>query len=386
MDPNPSHEELQGQFPTLAEYIYANHAAISPWPRKTALAVQRFAEKNYRLGPLAYPEWLQTDRQLRGLCADMLNAASPDDIALLKNTSEGINLLANGIDWESGDNIVSTANEFISNRLPWQALAGRGVELRRIDVRGEMHPEQALLAAMDKRTRLLCISSVQWADGFRLHLERLGEACRASGTIFFVDAIQHFGALRLDVRAGCVDAMCAGSHKWQLGPEGMAVFYCHPALRESLSLSQWGWHMLERPFQFDVPGRAPVSKARRYEAGSPSRIGQVALYASLGLLHSYGVERVERDVLANTGRLLDGLAATAGLTVTSDTAPERRSGIVSFACRHLEPDAFVARLREAGVLATRRGASIRLSPHFYQPPAQIDALLQAVEHVAREAQ
>lgn len=384
MDPHPSHAELHRRFPILADVIYANHASISPWPRETALAVQRFADRNHRLGPLAYPEWLQTDQRLRELCANMLNAASPDDIALLKNTSEGINLIANGIGWHPGDNIVSTANEFISNRLAWEALASRGVELRRVDVRGEERPEQALLAATDERTRLLAVSSVQWSDGFRLLLEPLGEACRARGIVFFVDAIQHFGALRLDLRAACVDAMSAGSHKWQLGPEGMAVFYCRPELRERLSLSQWGWHMLEQPFRFELPGREPVGGARRFEAGSPNRMGQVALHASLALLNEHGLERVEHEVLANSGRLMSGLNEIPGLTVTSDTAPERRSGIVSFSCRRLSPDVFVARLREAGVLAIRRGAAIRLSPHYYQPSSQIDALLQAVERIARE--
>jgi selenocysteine lyase/cysteine desulfurase len=379
----PTPAELIAQFPLLNKLIYVNHATLTPWPRVTQRAVQRFARLNHEQGPMVYREWMDNADRLRALIARMLNAPAAADIALLKNTTEGVNIVANGIDWRSGDTIVTTVADFPSNRLPWEALASRGVKLRCVDVRREADPEAALLDAMDDRTRLLALSSVQWSDGFRLQLKSLGAACRAAGVLFFVDAIQHFGALRVDVSADQVDILSAGSHKWQMGPEGMGVFYCRDQVRERLHLVQHGWHALENRFAFDEPGRPMDASARRFEAGTPSRIGQVALYASLRLLEQTGLDYVEESVLANSARLLSGLGSMPGVSVTSAIEPERRSGIVSFKVKGLAVDELLARLRRADVIAIRRGDCARLSPHYYQRDLQIDALLERIEESVR---
>jgi selenocysteine lyase/cysteine desulfurase len=378
--PDPSVD----QFPNLERGIHADHAAISPWPRATLEAVRQFAQESTHQGVRAYPGWLARERRLRECVARMLNAASAADIALLQNTTEGVCIVANGIDWQEGDNVVTAAGEFPTNRLAWEALQQRGVQLRPVDIRAADDAESALIGSMDRRTRVLAVSSVQWQDGFRLQLDRLGRACRAAGALFFVDAIQEFGALQIDVRGSAIDCLAAGAHKWQMGPEGIALFYCRPEVRTRLDLARHGWHMLEKPYRFDLADRAPAATARRFEPGSPNMLGQAALSASLGVLNDAGMAEVERLVLANSRELAAGIDAIPGLGVVSITAPERLSGIVSFRHRKLDPPRLLERLGALGVTAAWRADAVRLSPHYYQHGAPLGRLLEAIETIVKQ--
>lgn len=374
-DPRPGGEDA---FPILAHCHYVNHAAISPWPARVARAVQAFADEASQQGALGYRHWLARESALRERLAGFLGAASAEDIALLKNTSEGVSLFAAGVALAPGDNIVIPAGEFPSNRLPWLAQRHRGAEVREVAVPRDGDPEQALLEAVDAGTRVLAVSSPHWADGFRLDLERLGEHCRRRGVLFFVDAIQHLGMLPMDARAAHIDGLAADAHKWLLGPEGIAVFYTSTRAREELRLQQHGWHMLERPFDFDAPDRATVSGARRFEAGSPNSLGQAALHEALGVLLEVGITNVARRVLANTEQLADGLAGIAAVRCTAHPDAQRRSAIIGFEPLAQPLKEVYGGLKSEGVVAAIRGRCIRLSPHFYQGDIEMEAVLDAV--------
>lgn len=367
------------QFPILKHGLYFNHAAIGPWPRCTAEAVQNFADENMRQGSAAYRDWIARENALRQSLVDLTGAASTDDIALLKNTTECISVVAFGLDWKPGDNVVLPRGEFPSNRLPWLAQAARGVEIREVDIRTAEHAETALLEAMDQNTRLLTVSAVQWNDGFRLDLQVLGDACRDKEVLFFVDAIQQLGALPLDVEACRIDFLAADAHKWLLAPEGIAVFYCRDSARPQLQLLQQGWHMFEHPWKFERDDWTPALGAKRFEAGSPNSIGQAALNASVNLLLDYGMENVGRRVLANTDYLIQNLETLPGVRISSPKAVERRSGIVSFTHQALSVHALHRELTQAGASVAVRGDSIRLSPHFYQGEKQLVELLEILQ-------
>lgn len=375
----PTVDELREEFPSLDRWTYANHAAVSPWPTTARRAVEAFAAANHADGPESFPRWLANESDLRARYARLVNAAGPEDVSLVANTTEGISIVAEGLDWRAGDNVVTAKGEFPTNRLPWAALEARGVGLRIVDLHATATPEQALLAAMDERTRVLAVSSVQWNDGFRLRLGELGPACRDAGVLFFVDAIQQLGALRLDVTADAVDCLAAGSHKWQLGPEGSGLFYCRSAWRERLRPLKHGWRMFERPFAFHETDREPAPDGRRFEPASPNTLGQVALNAALSLQERYGPDWIEARVLANTDRLLRGLDAIDGLRVVSDRRAERRSGIVALAPDRVGERELVSRLAEDRIVAVGRQGLVRLSPHFYQDAAVIDRLLEGIE-------
>jgi selenocysteine lyase/cysteine desulfurase len=377
---NPDRIEslLANQFAADDSRCYLNHAAISPWPLCASDAVKAFAAENFQRGPEDYRDWVQRENQLRRDLAKLLNAASAADIALLKNTTEGICTVAFGLEWHAGDNIVLPLDEFPSNRLPWQAQAGRGVEVRQVDIRAAEDAEAALLDAMDEHTRLLAVSAVQWTDGFRLDLPRLGQACRERDVWFFVDAIQQLGALQLDVSAAAIDFLAADAHKWLLGPEGAAVFFTTAEARSQLQPMQLGWHALANPWSFSNETTLTQS-ARKFEAGSPNSLGQVAMHASLGLLLDIGPAEVERRILANTARLMDGLADIRGVEIVSRQEAGRRSGIVSF--RHAGKPVIELHdeLQQRGLRCSLRNHAIRLSPHCYQDASVMERVLALIE-------
>ena len=369
---------IREQFPILGQGLYLNHAAIAPWPRCTTDAVQTFATENALKGPGGYRDWILREKELRRMLARLTGAKSEDDIALLKNTTEGISLVAWGLDWQAGENIVLPRGEFPSNRLPWLAQSAHGVEVREVDIRAE-NAENALLEAMNAHTRLLSVSAVHWNDGYRLDLELLGEACRSRGVLFFVDAIQQLGALAMDVEACHVDFLAADAHKWLLGPEGIAVFYCRASARPHLRLMQQGWHMFDNPWNFHRKEWEPSTSAKRFEAGSPNSMGQAALHASLYLLLQTGMEQVSGRILQNTEFLINALSLNPGLHITSCTEPERRSGIVSFTHESILSKTLNTRLAESGVTCAVRDNSIRLSPHFYQDQTDLAEFMQILE-------
>jgi selenocysteine lyase/cysteine desulfurase len=370
---------LRKQFPTSETMHYANHAAISPWPRVTADAVSQFARENAESGPMKYGQWMLNETRLRRRLATLLNAHSPDDIALLKNTSEGVSTVAAGIDWRAGDNLVIPEGEFPSNHLAWQNLQNKGVEVRTVPILEAFDPESALLDAMDERTRLLTVSAVQWDHGLRLDLKRLGRQCRNGDTLFFVDAIQQMGALGIDVQDACIDFLAASAHKWLLGPEGIAVFYCHENCRNHLELSQFGWRMTDNPFELANPNRPHSLSARRFEAGSPNMVGQAGLNASISLFEDIGMQTVEKMVLQNTDRLLDGLGKLEGVKIISRQEPERRSGIVSFTVTGKDPALLRKRLAANKLYVAERNRMVRISPHFYQAGPCLEDMLNTLE-------
>jgi len=225
------------RFELEPELIHLNHAAVAPWPTRTREAVEAFARENASQGSLNYPRWLETESRLRTDLGRLINARA-DDIALLKNTSEALSVVAHGLRWQVGDRIVISNEEFPSNRIVWESLQGQGVRVMEVDLRAAPSPEDALIAACDTHTRLLAISSVQYASGLRVDLERLGRFCREHDILFCIDAIQSLGALRLDVQAINADFVMADGHKWLLGPEGVALFYSTPAPRLAQS-TRW---------------------------------------------------------------------------------------------------------------------------------------------------
>ena len=374
--------ELQwdDEFPQDPAICYLNHAAVAPWPKRAAEAVTAFAQENLHRGATDYPRWIQLEHQLRGQLQTLLNAPSKGDIALVKNTSEALSLVAMGLDWAAGDEILISDQEFPSNRIPWQALEGRGVTVRQVSLDGD-DPEAALIAAMGPATRLLSISSVQYASGLRMDLVRLGQACRERNILYCVDAIQSLGALPFDVQAIDCDFAMADGHKWLLGPEGLGVFYCRRTARERLKLLQFGWHMVEAMGDYDREDWVPASTARRFEPGSPNTLAQHALSASLELLLEVGERRIQQALQQRTAYLLQSLGCLPGMRILSPATPERRAGIVTFRVDGCDTDWLFQQLKEAGVVCAARGGGIRWSPHFYTPQEVLDRALDILGNI-----
>ena len=362
---------------------YLNHAAISPWPRRTVAAVQAFAASLGRTGSKDYPRWVATEQRLREHLAALIGAASPADIALAKSTSEALSFVAQGLDWEPGDNVVGIAQEFPSNRIVWEALAERGVTYRQLDLSASAEPEADLLALCDDRTRLCAVSWVQYARGLRLDLARLGNGLRERGVLFCIDGIQGLGALPFDLAEIPADFVAADGHKWMLGPEGLALFWVRPALRESLRLTQHGWHMVEHLGDFDRQDWQPAQSARRFEAGSPNMLGIHALEASLSLLLEVGMDAIGAAIAERSARLVE-FVDRHGLELLTPRAPERRAGIVTFRVPGVDSQTLYRTLMQRDLMCASRGGGIRFSPHAYTPMEQLDEAIERTLAAAAE--
>jgi selenocysteine lyase/cysteine desulfurase len=326
---------------------------------------------------------MRVEQELREQLAQLIHAPGAADIALLKSTSEGLSLIAGGLDWAAGDNVVSLAGEFPSNRIPWEALSSQGVALRLAPLDGDFDdPESRLFALCDERTRLLSVSSVQYTTGLRLDLDRIGAFCRERGILFCVDAIQSLGALSFDVQACGADFVVADGHKWMLGPEGLALFYCRAELRERLRLQQFGWHMVEHRGDYDRLDWQPATDARRFECGSPNMLGIHALHASLSLLLEVGIEYVARQILRNTDYLYE-LYELSGFETLSPKATLQRSGIASFRVPNQDMARLHGALMQKGVICALRGGGIRFSPHFHTGSDHLERAVALVREFAK---
>ena len=373
---------IASEFPQDPDLVYLNHAAVSPWPRRSADTLIEFAQEIIHTGAEQYKRWEAREDVLREQLRKLINAPSTDDIALLKNTSEAISVVAAGIKWQAGDNIVSTNEEFPSNRIPWEVQEARGVNLKKVAVQGE-DPEGELIAACDENTRLMTISSVQYGSGLRLDLERLGAFCAENDILYCVDAIQSIGAYHFDVQAMKADFVMADAHKWMLGPEGLALFYCKDTVREQLELHQYGWHMVEHAGDYDREEWQVAASSKRFECGTANMIGTFALSASLSLIDEVGIEVIEKRILDKADYLHSQLEHHPNMEFVSRHDRKLRSGIVNFRLGQGEQKALHSQLMRNRVICAHRFGGIRFSPHFYTTRGRLDQALAILDSCLR---
>lgn len=368
---------LADEFPLEPSLCYLNHAAVAPWPTRTAEAVKRFGHENNHWGATHYRDWLKIEKLLREQCRHLLNADCTDDIALVKNTSEGLSMVAYGLPWQAGDNLIISDEEFPSNRIVWESLRTKGVSVREVSLKGS-NPEADIIAAVDQHTRLISLSSVQYASGFRLHLEPIGQFCQRNNILFCVDAIQSLGALPFDVQTVQADFVIADGHKWLLGPEGLALFYSSPQGRAQLALNEYGWHMVEAAGDYTNRSWAVAQSARRFECGSPNMLAIHALSASMSLLLEFGIDQVHARLEANVRYLIEKLLAHGQLELLSTTQTSRLAGIVTFKHPAIDSERLHQQLMDQHIICAHRGGGIRFSPHFYTPKEVLDRAVQAI--------
>ncbi len=369
------------QFPVVKNLIHLNHAAVGPWPRRTGDAVKAFMQQNVDYGSRDYEQWLAVEKKLRHNLATLINATSADEIALVKNTSEGLSFVAYGLDWNKGDNVVGIRQEFPSNRFVWDSLVEQGVEFRKLDLDTCDDPEQALFDLCDERTRLISISAVQYYNGFRMDLQRIGEFCRAHDILFCVDAIQHLGALPLDVQTIQADFVIADGHKWMLSAEGLGLFYVRQAVMPRLRVLQFGWHMADSLSDYRVQSFTLDKTARRFECGTPNMLGIHAFNASIELLLETGLQNIGARVLGNSRFLIQQLSTIKPVRLLTDSSDARLSGIVTFSVTGRDDNEVYKTLSEQQVLCAQRGG-IRISPHFYTPRAQLQQVVEMVKSLS----
>jgi selenocysteine lyase/cysteine desulfurase len=372
---------IDPEFPLDENIVHLNHAGVAPWPKRTAQAVRQFAIENMRMGSRRYVRWLQTEDALREQLRWLINARSKNDIALLKNTSEALSVVAFGIPWGKRDNVVTSLQEFPSNRIVWQALEQRhGVEVRVADLDSAPNPEDALIQKIDDHTRLVAVSSVQYSNGLRMDLSHLGAYCHSHDVLFCIDAIQSLGSVPFDSQEIHADFVVADGHKWMMGPEGIALLYCSPDYFEQLQLNQYGWHMVENRDDFEHLDWRPAKDARRFECGSPNNLGIHALHASLSLVEEHGIERIHQRICDNV-QYIHKRINELGLECLTPIPQHRRAGILTFRHRLKDNSLIYSQLQQRGVLCAFRSGGIRFSPHFYTPHKAIDRAIDILKAI-----
>lgn len=364
--------ELRRECPVTARWAYFDHAAVAPLTERARRTLVEWAADLAESGLVHDSDRVRRIEEVRRLAAQLLNA-DPLDLAFIKNTSEGIGIVAEGLRWRAGDNVVTAEDEYPANLYPWMNLAEHGVELRRVPSRDGRLLLDDLLAAMDDRTRLVSLSFVEYASGFRNDLLSLGQMCRDKGVLFFVDAIQGLGVLPLDVRQTPVDFLAADGHKWLLGPEGAGLFWIRRELVEQLHAVGVGWNSVIDSRNFGNVAFRLKPHAGRWESGSLNVGGILALGSSLELLLAVGVESLAQRVLFLTDYLCER-CRQVGLTVYSSRRPGEASGIVSLIVPG-DARVVVRRCRDAGIVVNQRAGRLRVSPHAYNSTEELDRLL-----------
>jgi cysteine desulfurase/selenocysteine lyase len=376
LDATPAlHLRYREDFPVTRELIYLNHAAVAPLCRRAAQAMKDLTEDACFYGSLHYGDWMDVYSGLRTAAARLLNA-SPDEIAIVKNTSEGVATVASGFNWESGDRVVAFEEEFPANYYPWRRLESRGVKVSWLSI---YDPIEKIAEAI-RGARLLAISFVNYLSGFRVDLRKIGELCREHDCFFFVDAIQGMGAFPIDVEDCYIDALAADGHKWMLGPEGNGILYVRRRWLDSIEPVEFGWTNPASYADYSSRDMTLRPDAGRYECGTLNTVGCFGLKAAIEFLLEVGVENI-RDSVLNLADQLEQGVREKGYEVMVGRTSATGSGIVSFRHPHADSRAVVSELKRAGILGAPRQGWVRLSPHFYISPEDIDAVLSALPTV-----
>jgi cysteine desulfurase/selenocysteine lyase len=369
--------EIRTLFPVTERYAYLNHAAVAAPPRPAVEAMTRYLAKRELSGSGALPNWDSQMEGIRQLSARFVGGHR-DEIIFTGSVSHGLNIVAAGLDWHPDENVICAETEFPANVYPWTNLQRRGVEVRFAPARGGRILVENVAALMDRRTRLVAISAVEFGTGYRNDLDALCALCQEREVYLCVDGIQGLGALQFSVEDTPVDFVATHAAKWMLGPIGAGFLYVRRALLSRLDPVMAGWRsVVDRDdyYRYDSPLR---DNGERFEPGSLNVVGLLGMAAALELLLSVGLDTIEDRILALTDFLIAGLEAR-GCQITSPIAHRReRSGIVCFQHPGMASDELAERLQAADVVVSLRGNVIRVSPHFYNTEADLGRLLDVL--------
>lgn len=371
-------ETLRALFPVTERAVYLNHAAVSAPPIPTIQAIQSYLSDVSQNGSLNFRNWLAVKERARGLLASMLGAR-PEQVAFVRNTSDGLSTVANGLAWRPGDNIVTFRNEFPSNVYPWlRARDAYGIEVRMCEEREGRVDVEDLLRLIDARTRIVTISHVQYATGFRADLERIAKAARAHDALLVVDVIQSLGVVPVDVESQLIDVAAGACHKWLVTPEGVGFLYLSDRARERIQPTLVGWISVPNPEDASNFEQGWNKGTLAWETGTGPAGLIYGLEASLKLLTEIGVPVIQSHLEALTDHLCERLQGTEYQVISSRQAADK-SQIVSIRHRgSLSPMDLFIHLKKENVVTAPRGQGLRIAPHLYNTLEEIDQLVASL--------
>ena len=373
-------ESIRKEFPVREELVFFDHARVAPLPERVRKVVTGFVNDATHYGTAHYETWIGEISRARKNFARLINARS-DEVAFVKNTSEGLAIVANGLDWKLGDNVVIPDIEFPANVYPWWNLKRMGVETRMVrSVEGRILFDD-LVRQVDARTRLISISSVECNSGFRCNLNRIGAFCKDKGILFCVDAIQSLGILPMDVKRDHIDFLSADGHKWMLSVEGLGGFYISKEVLEKVYPVTVGWGNMVNATDFMNYEFNFKPNAQRFEEGSLNTMSIHAFGAALDLLLETGIENIENRVMALGDSIIEQLNQR-GLRIFSSTHQEERSGNISFEMNQDTSQLYEWMLKNKVKLTVRDGL-VRVSPHFYNSEDEVSRFFDQLDEFSK---
>ena len=378
-------DELRAQFPITQHSVYLNHAAVSPPPISTLQAIETQLRDVSSNGSVHYRSWLAVKEQTRQKLASLLGARA-EQVAFVRNTSDGLSTIANGMSWHSGDNIVTYRNEFPSNVYPWLRVQNSlGVELRICEDRDGRIDIEELTSLVDKRSRIIAISHVQYASGYRSDLERLGRVARGHDALLVVDVIQSLGVIPIDVEAELVDVAAGAGHKWLLTPEGLGFLYMSDRARERIEPTLVGWTSVPNPEDYNNFSQGWNKGSLAWESGTAPTCLFYGLGASLDLLMEIGTGTVS-EYLGNLTDYLCDLLEVSDYKVISSRAKKEKSQIVSIRNnRGIPAMRLFQNLRKQNIITAPRVAGLRIAPHVYNTTQDIHYLVDVLSSLSKNA-
>jgi cysteine desulfurase / selenocysteine lyase len=369
--------EARALFPICDQHIHFNHAGVAPMSVRVRAAVEHVTQVMSEEG-YSSDEYGETLEDLRAQLGRLVGV-DPDQVSITRGTAHGISLLARGLDWKEGDNLVGARLEYPANLFPWMAARERGVEVRLVEPEAGRVTPEAVLSLVDGRTRVVALSFVEFWNGYRVDLAEIGEECRKRGVILAVDGIQGLGVLPFDLEGMKADFVASGAGKWLTGPPGVGFTAWRPELLERIDPLLVGTGSMEDRLAYFKPVFEYSRTARKFEESAISWLDIAAFGAAIGLLLEVGVDVIAERVLGLTDRLASGLVERGYRIVEPwPREPEESSGIVSFNREGTTEVEILRDLTAAGVITRTHRDFVRLSPHFYNTEEEVDRVLEVL--------
>jgi len=369
---------IRSLFPITGNFVYLNHAAVSPPPSTAVQAINSQLHDVSFNGSLNFRSWVATKERTRRYISDMINARA-EQIAFMRNTSDSLSSIANGYRWKAGDNIVTFRNEFPSNIYAWRRVRDTfGVELRMCEERDGRVDVDALIGLIDDNTRIVAISHVQYASGYRSDLARLSEVVRKVDALLVVDVMQSLGVVPIDVESQLIDAAACACHKWLLAPEGIGVLYLSDRARERIEPTIVGWISVENPEDYLNYEQDWRDGTLAWETGTGPASLFYGLEESLKLLTETGIEKIHSYLLELTDYLCERLEGS-DYEIVSSRHPKEKSQIVCI--RHkgsFTPEKLYGHLKQRNIITAPRNDRLRIAPHLYNTKEEIDRLITVI--------
>lgn len=366
-------------FPHLENnIIYFNHAATGPFSSLLTNRLTDILKNKSKNISDDYKSFLGVIDETKELLSKLIRCGS-DRIAFVDNTSNGLNILAQGIQWKKGDRILLNDIEFPANVYPFLNLKRSGVEVDFVKSFNGIVTAEQIIQAMRPETRLVSISYVQFLSGYRVDLEKIGNYCRQNNIIFCVDGIQGIGATRINVEECKIDFLSCGTQKWLLGLHGLAFIYVDKELQKKMLPANIGWLSVENAwnlldYKLDLKISASV-----FEGGTLNALGIYAFNTSLKLFNEFGFDNIEAEIISNTKYFIDKLSNAGFICLLSECSKRELAGIVTIKSNN--PEKLFKTLDNKKIYCSLREGLIRFSPHFYNTWQEIDTVVDELQKI-----